>query len=68
MGLSRQAYYQDQQRQSRRAHQAAQVVALVRECRLRQPHLPLKMQSPDAVHRASLAGLRRSVYPSQVAT
>ena len=39
MGLSRQAYYQDQQRQSRRAHQAEQVVALVRECRLRQPRL-----------------------------
>ena len=32
------------------------------------PHLSLKMQTPDAVHRASLAGLRRPVYPSQVST
>lgn len=39
MGLSRQAYYQGRQRQSRRAHQAEQVVELVRECRLRQPRL-----------------------------
>lgn len=28
------------------------------------PHLSLKMQTPDAVHRASLAGLRRSTSPS----
>lgn len=27
----------------------------------RRPHLSLKMQTPDAVHRASLAGLCRSV-------
>ncbi len=39
MGLSRQAYYQGQQRQARRAHQAEQVVELVRDCRLRQPRL-----------------------------
>lgn len=32
------------------------------------PHLSLKMQTPDAVHRASLTGLRRSVSPSQVST
>jgi putative transposase len=32
------------------------------------PRLSLKMQTPDAVHRASLAGLRRSVSPSQVST
>jgi putative transposase len=39
MGLSRQAYYQGRQRQARRAHQAEQVVELVRDCRLRQPRL-----------------------------
>jgi len=32
------------------------------------PHLSLKMQTPDAVHRASLAGLPRPVTPSQVST
>ncbi len=32
------------------------------------PHLSLKMQTPDAVHRASLAGLRRSENPNQVST
>jgi putative transposase len=32
------------------------------------PHLSLKMQTPDAVHRASLAGIRRSISPSQVST
>jgi putative transposase len=33
------------------------------------PHLSLKMQTPDAVHRASLAGLRRlRSTPSQVST
>ncbi len=32
------------------------------------PHLSLKMQTPDAVHRASLAGLLRPVSPSQVST
>lgn len=32
------------------------------------PHLSLKMQTPDAVHRASLAGQRRSDSPSQVST
>jgi putative transposase len=32
------------------------------------PHLSLKMQTPDTVHRASLAGLCRSNSPSQVST
>ena len=32
------------------------------------PHLSLKMQTPDAVHRASLAGIRRPHSPSQVST
>lgn len=32
------------------------------------PHLSLKMQTPDAVHRASLAGIRRLESPSQVST
>ncbi len=32
------------------------------------PHLSLKMQAPDAVHRASLAGIRRLESPSQVST
>jgi putative transposase len=32
------------------------------------PHLSLKMQSPDAVHRASLAGIRRPNSSSQVST
>ena len=32
------------------------------------PHLSLKMQTPDAVHRASLAGICRLESPSQVST
>lgn len=32
------------------------------------PHLSLKMQTPDAVHQASLAGICRSNSPSQVST
>ena len=32
------------------------------------PHLSLKMQTPDAVHRASLAGIRRLESPSLVST
>ncbi len=32
------------------------------------PHLSLKMQTPDAVHRASLAGIHRLESPSQVST
>jgi putative transposase len=32
------------------------------------PHLSLKMQTPDAVHRASLAGISRLESPSQVST
>lgn len=32
------------------------------------PHLSLKMQTPDAVHRASLASICRSNSPSQVST
>lgn len=32
------------------------------------PHLSLKMQTPDAVHRASLAGILRLQSPSQVST
>jgi putative transposase len=32
------------------------------------PHLSLKMQTPDAVHRASLAGIRRIQSPSKVST
>jgi putative transposase len=32
------------------------------------PHLSLKMQTPDAVHRASLAGICRSNSPSLVST
>lgn len=32
------------------------------------PHLSLKMQTPDAVHRASLAGLRQPISPSRVST
>lgn len=32
------------------------------------PHLSLKMQTPDAVHRASLAALPRPSLPSQVST
>ena len=32
------------------------------------PHLSLKMQTPDAVHRASLAEIRRLESPSQVST
>jgi putative transposase len=32
------------------------------------PHLSLKMQTPDAVHRASLAGICRLELPSQVST
>ena len=32
------------------------------------PHLSLKMQTPDAVHRASLAGICRPQSPSQVST
>lgn len=32
------------------------------------PHLSLKMQTPDAVHRASLAGFCRLESPSQVST
>lgn len=39
MGLSRQAYYQGQQRQVRRAERAQAVVQLVREQRLSQPRL-----------------------------
>jgi putative transposase len=32
------------------------------------PHRSLKMQTPDAVHRASLAGILRLESPSQVST
>jgi putative transposase len=32
------------------------------------PHLSLKMQTPDAVHRASLAGICRLESPFQVST
>ena len=32
------------------------------------PHLSLKMQTPDAVHRASLTGIRQSESPSKVST
>ena len=32
------------------------------------PHLSLKMQTPDAVHRASLAEIARLESPSQVST
>ena len=31
-------------------------------------HTSLKMQTPDAVHRASLAGLLRHVQPSKLST
>lgn len=39
MGLSRQAYYQGQQRHAERQRRAQEVVELVRDCRLRQPRL-----------------------------
>lgn len=39
MGMSRQAYYQGQQRDGVRSMQAQAVVQLVRQCRLRQPRL-----------------------------
>lgn len=35
---------------------------------LERPHLSLKMQTPDAVHRASLAGVSRLNSPSRVST
>lgn len=38
-GISRQAYYQERQRQTQRAGRDEQVVALVREVRLRQPRI-----------------------------
>jgi len=50
-----------------------QAVRMVRESvaiyNCERPHLSLKMQTPDAVHRASLAGLHRSrLNPLQVST
>lgn len=50
----------------------AQTRRMVREsvqiCNSERHHLSLKMQTPDAVHRASLAALHRPISPSQVST
>lgn len=49
--------------------QARQMVAeAIRIYNSERLHTSLKMQTPDAVHRASLAGLIRHVQPSKLST
>jgi len=52
----------DLEQARRMVHESVQI------CNAERPHLSLKMQTPDEVHRASLADICRLESPSQVST